>query len=191
MTTREQVPRGFSLGGKSQEGLFRQLDELLALHHKLMQGLFLLAQSQEKAIMKSNIQEVQKITEAQNTLIFQTGQVELKRQKLCEEWIDALNFERSNKNLQALTKHATLNELIPYIPLEYQLDIRKRMDELQNLMKALKKQNARNEEMIHLSLDFLNQLQDMISQAVTNITPSYGPEGEKEAELLSIFNKRA
>ncbi|ABZ83372.1 hypothetical protein HM1_1202 [Heliomicrobium modesticaldum Ice1] len=204
MKTSEQVPSGYPADGNPRGGLFQRLDELLSAQQRMMQGLLRLAKRQEEAIKKSDIQEIQKNTEMQQVLILQSGQLEQQRLKLCAEIIAHLGIadastsetvpgQAARQAVQKPTPSAsmTMTELLPHLPGEWRTKLQAALTEMQGAVERLRQQNARNEEMLRLSLGFIDQFYDMLTQAVQDVTPSYGPDGEREAERQPLFNRRA
>lgn len=181
MQIKNEVPSGSQGGlGETREGLFERLKKLLSMHRQLLKGLLVLAKNKEKALVKSDIPEIQKITEAENTLILQSGQVESQRQQVTENL---------TKQLVA-NECQTISELLPYLPQDWSQELSGHIESLRDLIQELKEQNERNSTLIHHSLDFLQQFYEILGRASEVPGPAYDPRRTSDKESRSFFNKR-
>ncbi|MZP29479.1 hypothetical protein GTO91_07140 [Heliobacterium undosum] len=179
MPSNQQVPLGVA-GMDTQEGLFEQLIQLLELHLRLLKGLNTLAQKKEQSLVKADIAEIQKITDAENTLIVQSGQVEKQRQRVTTELRDRLGIPGDGR----------LSDLFERMPPQAQALLVRLRDEINDTVQALELQNRRNKELIEKSLHFYDTYYNMLRRATEAPAPAYGPQGDGGAVTRSLINRK-
>ncbi|MBC9784468.1 flagellar protein FlgN [Heliobacterium chlorum] len=181
MTLKHEAPSGaVGTGNDTREGLFEQLKNILAMQYRLLNALLILAKKKETFLVKAELPEIQKITEAENTLILQLGHVERQRQKGMDDLLPLVGLHPS----------APLSELLLVIPVFWQAEYTAQQEKLTEVIQAIDNQNSRNKELIEKSLEYYQWYYDILSRASESTIPSYGPQGDSTSMRASFLNKK-
>ncbi|MBM7866664.1 hypothetical protein GTO89_08405 [Heliobacterium gestii] len=179
MPSNQQVPLGVA-GTDTQEGLFEQVVQLLEMHHRLLKGLNALAQKKEQSLVKADVAEIQKLTDAENTLILQSGLVEKQRQQVTVALLARMG----------MADDARLSDLFDRLPPQGQERLDRLRSDINTTVLELERQNQRNKELIEKSLQFYDTYYDMLRRATEAPAPAYGPQGDGEAITRSLINRK-
>ncbi|KAB2953639.1 flagellar protein FlgN [Heliorestis acidaminivorans] len=169
----------------AREDLFQRLLSVMNMQGQIFKGLLALAKSKEKALIESNIEEIKKLTEAENTLINQSGQVENLRQKVTEELIQSMGLSSAQSK--------TVSEIMSHLPEEWRPRLMEPVQLLQDKISDLNRQNEINHQLIQQSLEFCQHFYDLLSDVEDEAT--YDPtknsaEGSERKDRSVLFNRR-
>ncbi|QGG47481.1 flagellar protein FlgN [Heliorestis convoluta] len=183
----EIAPSIASEQGNAREDLFKRLQSVMKMQCQIFKGLSSLAKSKEKALVEANIQEIKKLTEAENMLITQSGQVESLRQKVTEELL--LHLGASTEQQQ------TVSEMLPYLPEPWRPQLLELVEDLQNSIDLLCKQNETNSQLIHQSLEFCQHFHELlrdVGDEEFTYSPHQSPRNApvESSRRANIFNKK-
>ncbi|MCW2278822.1 flagellar protein FlgN [Heliophilum fasciatum] len=178
---RTQVPSATSdLADATWEDLFERLNQSLSMHADLLQAMVHLAELQEKALFRASLEEIKKITAAQEILVARAGKVEEQRQRYTAHLVRFPRFADCQ----------TLAQIVAVAPPDRKTALETCMGQLQQQTKILREKTARNEEMLQQTLKFFQHFMNTMCAATEAPTAGYGRGGDMSGEQRAFFSKR-
>lgn len=159
-------------------GLIEQLIETVSEQNKIYAQLLEISMKKKSVIIENNIEELQKIVTAENSLVGKSSKLEKARNELFNDISFVLNKKSEE---MSLTKIAELMEGKPEAA-----EIIKVRDEAAEVIKKLKAINDINKDLIEYSLDHIDFSMNVLRSTLSNEPYYYDSAGNE----INSPNKR-
>jgi flagellar biosynthesis/type III secretory pathway chaperone len=155
-----------------------------ALHNEHIE---LLSTSREKqtAIVKDDVDGINRLTQRENRLIKAIGQLEQQRKLNLRSWLQLLKlpFDPNRISMLEAEKYA--------VSVADKQALKQMREKLVKLTSALTKQNEHNQRLLRQALQYINFSLDIITGGPENETTYHPPEHSGASRQYSMFDKKA
>jgi flagellar biosynthesis/type III secretory pathway chaperone len=154
------------------ESTCQEAIKILEEQKKLYSQLTDLSMHKQQHLIKGNLEALNEVTRQEESLIFQLGKLEEKREACFTLLAELFGFDGNS----------TLQEILPQLPLGSQGQLKQIQEDFFVLIRELTQLNQENTSLLQQSLRFVNFTVEAINQ---QSKPLYNAEQEVKAEQLN------
>lgn len=162
--------------------LIEELKQVLTEELEIYKTIHEYALKKTDIITSGKINELDKLTQIEQTLIIKIGKLEDKREEVIEKIGKKLN----------LKKDVNLSAIMPYIDKKDEKEINAIRDEFVNLLNKLKDRNQINSVLIKDSLEYINFNINLLTQSTSIEGATYSKDKGKDGSIQNrnLFDKK-
>lgn len=168
-------------GGARVKKLFDELIEVLTDELNTHKDLLSLTNKKTDIIIAGHVNELDKITQIENTIIITVGKLEERREKV---------VENIKKQLE-IQEDLSMSDILKYSDEETTKEIEKLKDEFLEIIGDLKNKNQLNNVLIQDNLEFINLNLQLLTNSLEQETYNSKTEKSKSVQNSSLFDTKA